>query len=101
VARQRGEQLALADELIEQLLAHLGRGVRQGREELDRYRLVPHLVPRAIDHGEPALADDALDAVFLADDGAHKAESVAHVGVGCARARHFSGTSVLPGPSAA
>jgi hypothetical protein len=81
-ARQLAEQLALLHELIEQLVAHLDRRVRQRREALERHGFVPDAVHRPEHHPEPALADHSLDGVFVGHDRADQGEAVVGLGQG-------------------
>ena len=65
--REIGQQGPLLDELGEELLPVLLREVPEGLEHLERHGALPDDVHRLVDGGEAALADHALDGVFLGD----------------------------------
>src|SRR5262249_1337740 len=65
--RELREQGALLDEVLEQVVAHVGRRIHQSLEALDGDRLLPDLVHRAVDDAEPSLPDDRLDVVLFSD----------------------------------
>ena len=64
---QVGEERAFLDELVQELLAVLLRKAAQRREHLQRHGALPDHVHGPIDGRKTALADDALDGVFLGD----------------------------------
>ena len=75
-ARELGEKRALLDEVLQQLLAHLRRGIHQRLEALQRDRLLPQLVHRLVDDGKATFADDAFDHVLVVDGGSNQPERV-------------------------
>jgi hypothetical protein len=76
VAAQLRQQRAFLNEGVLELLALVHGGVGQAVEELDRDRLVPDRVNRAVHDREAAFTDELLDAVLLGDDVAGNAERV-------------------------
>ena len=62
-----GEERALLDEHLDELIASLGGEIAERAEHLDGDRSLPDLVGGAIDDRKSTFADDPLDLVFLRD----------------------------------
>ena len=62
-----GEERALLDECVHELLAPVLREVRHRAKDFDRDGPLPDLVLRAVDDRKAAFADDLLDLVLIGD----------------------------------